>query len=61
MVNTLGEGAGFVHLSGHGSPGVWFAKDFVQNGQLLIYDTQGTKLSKHMVGIIPGNVGFYYE
>ena len=37
------------------------AKDFVQNGQLLIYDTQGTKLSKHMVGIIPGNVGFYYE
>jgi YVTN family beta-propeller protein len=37
------------------------AKDFVQNGQLLIYDCKGIKLSEHTVGIIPGNVGFYYE
>lgn len=31
LVSTWGEGFGFVHLSGHGSPGVWFVKDFQQN------------------------------
>ncbi len=31
MVDMIGEGSGFVHLSGHGSPGVWFVKDFIQN------------------------------
>ncbi|KAA0002735.1 MAG: hypothetical protein FE048_03140 [Thermoplasmata archaeon] len=31
MVEALGKGCGFVHLSGHGSPGVWFVKDYIQN------------------------------
>jgi YVTN family beta-propeller protein len=37
------------------------AKDFVQNGQLLVYDMQKIKLAEHTVGIIPGTIGFYYE
>ena len=31
VVNAIGKGCGFVHLSGHGSPAVWFVKDFVKN------------------------------
>ena len=31
MLNAIGKGCGFVHLSGHGSPAVWFVKDFIKN------------------------------
>ncbi|HEC82284.1 MAG TPA: peptidase C25, partial [Thermoplasmatales archaeon] len=31
VVNAIGKGCGFVHLSGHGSPAVWFVKDFIKN------------------------------
>ena len=37
------------------------AKDFTQQGQMLIYDTNGVKLREKTVGIIPGTIGFYYE
>jgi YVTN family beta-propeller protein len=37
------------------------AKDFMQQGQLIIHDDQGSKLSEKAAGIIPGTVGFYYE
>ena len=31
VVNAIGKGCGFVHLSGHGSPAAWFVKDFIKN------------------------------
>ncbi|HGY55659.1 MAG TPA: YncE family protein [Caldithrix abyssi] len=37
------------------------AKDYVQNGELFIYDAQGAQKINHTVGIIPGSVTFVYE
>jgi YVTN family beta-propeller protein len=37
------------------------AKDFVQQGELLIYDAQGVLKNSYDVGIIPGSVTFNYE
>ncbi|RLF45572.1 MAG: hypothetical protein DRN17_02260 [Thermoplasmata archaeon] len=31
VVSEISNGAGFVHFSGHGSPGMWMAKDFTQD------------------------------
>ena len=31
VVSEISKGAGFVHFSGHGSPGMWMAKDFTQD------------------------------
>jgi hypothetical protein len=31
VVNAIGNGCGFVHFSGHGSPGMWMAKDFTED------------------------------
>ena len=31
MLAAIGKGCGFVHLSGHGSPAVWFVKDFIKD------------------------------
>jgi hypothetical protein len=37
------------------------AKDFLQRGQLIVFDYKGTKYAEHTVGIIPGTIGFYYD
>jgi len=31
VMDALNEGSGFVHYSGHGSPGMWMGKDFTDN------------------------------
>ncbi|KAA0003224.1 MAG: peptidase C25, partial [Thermoplasmata archaeon] len=31
VVDEISKGAGFLHFSGHGSPGMWMAKDFTQD------------------------------
>ena len=31
VVDAMNKGCGFVHLSGHGSPGMWMAKDFTED------------------------------
>jgi len=31
VVSAISDGCGFVHFSGHGSPGMWMAKDFTQD------------------------------
>ena len=36
------------------------AKDYAQNGSLMIYDLEGNLLNTYDVGIIPGNVTFVY-
>jgi len=33
LVDAISQGCGFVHLSGHGSPGMWMAKDFTDDPQ----------------------------
>ncbi len=33
IVDAISKGCGFVHLSGHGSPGMWMAKDFTDDPQ----------------------------
>jgi hypothetical protein len=40
IVEAISKGCGFVHLSGHGSPGMWMAKDFTD-------DTHG----KYLLGL----------
>ena len=37
------------------------AKHFAQNGDLEIYNSEGTLLETHQVEIIPGSVTFVYE
>jgi len=31
VIDEISKGAGFLHFSGHGSPGMWMAKDFTQD------------------------------
>lgn len=37
------------------------AKDFQQNGELLIFDTSGNQVAKYPAGLIPGAIGFIYQ
>ncbi len=38
IVDAISEGSGFVHFSGHGSPGMWMGKDFTDdpNGEYIL-------------------------
>ncbi|KAA0001893.1 MAG: peptidase C25 [Thermoplasmata archaeon] len=50
VVSAIGKGCGFVHLSGHGSPGAWFVKDFRENPSgkhILILDVYHIPLIKN--------------
>lgn len=37
------------------------AKDFTQNGEVIIFDKDGKEVKRYVAGIIPGKIVFYYQ